>query len=181
MGIHQSPVDSPHRGPVTRKCFHLMTSSWCGWMPTSTWNVLCAAKSAGMMATNTSLDLYSAETGYIIRKKYVSAVASCGTTFLCSVGKNNTCETKIKKWIRMKIYELKKLNTCIYSWFHTVKLWHGTFRVKLAKVANQHFTDQFKCRNVDENSFKVMKYDTTLSLRIIIRISFIQLITDQIS
>ena len=27
-GIHQSPVDSPHKGPVTGKCFHLMTSSW---------------------------------------------------------------------------------------------------------------------------------------------------------
>ena len=27
-GIHRWPVDSPHQGPVTRKCFHLMTSSW---------------------------------------------------------------------------------------------------------------------------------------------------------
>ena len=27
-GIHRSPVNSPHKGPVTRKCFHLMTSSW---------------------------------------------------------------------------------------------------------------------------------------------------------
>ena len=26
-GIHRWPVDSPHRGPVTRRCFHLMTSS----------------------------------------------------------------------------------------------------------------------------------------------------------
>ena len=26
-GIPGSPVDSPHKGPVTRKCFHLMTSS----------------------------------------------------------------------------------------------------------------------------------------------------------
>ena len=26
-GIHRSPVNSPHKGPVTRKCFHLMTSS----------------------------------------------------------------------------------------------------------------------------------------------------------
>ena len=25
--IHQWPVNSPHKGPVTRKCFHLMTSS----------------------------------------------------------------------------------------------------------------------------------------------------------
>ena len=28
MGIHRSPVNSPHKGPVTRKYFHLMTSSW---------------------------------------------------------------------------------------------------------------------------------------------------------
>ena len=28
-GIHRWPVDSPHKGPVTRKCFHLMTSSCC--------------------------------------------------------------------------------------------------------------------------------------------------------
>ena len=26
-GIHLSQVDSPHKGPVTRKCFHLVTSS----------------------------------------------------------------------------------------------------------------------------------------------------------
>ena len=26
--IHRRPVNSPHKGPVTRKCFHLMTSSW---------------------------------------------------------------------------------------------------------------------------------------------------------
>ena len=26
-GIHWWPVNSPHKGPVTRKCFHLMTSS----------------------------------------------------------------------------------------------------------------------------------------------------------
>ena len=27
-GIHRWPVNSPHKGPVTGKCFHLMTSSW---------------------------------------------------------------------------------------------------------------------------------------------------------
>ena len=27
-GIHRLPVNSPHREPATRKCFHLMTSSW---------------------------------------------------------------------------------------------------------------------------------------------------------
>ena len=27
-GIHRWPVNSPHKGPVTRKKFHLMTSSW---------------------------------------------------------------------------------------------------------------------------------------------------------
>ena len=27
-GIHWGPVNSPHKWPVTRKCFHLMTSSW---------------------------------------------------------------------------------------------------------------------------------------------------------
>ena len=26
-GIHRCPVNSPYKGPVTRKCFHLMTSS----------------------------------------------------------------------------------------------------------------------------------------------------------
>ena len=26
-GIHRGPVNSPHKGPVARKCFHLMTSS----------------------------------------------------------------------------------------------------------------------------------------------------------
>ena len=27
-GIHRRPVNSPHKWPVTRKMFHLMTSSW---------------------------------------------------------------------------------------------------------------------------------------------------------
>ena len=27
-GIHRGPVNSPHKWPVMRKCFHLMTSSW---------------------------------------------------------------------------------------------------------------------------------------------------------
>ena len=27
-GIHRWPADSPHKGSVTRKSFHLMTSSW---------------------------------------------------------------------------------------------------------------------------------------------------------
>ena len=27
-GINRSPVNSPHKGPVTRKMFHLMTPSW---------------------------------------------------------------------------------------------------------------------------------------------------------
>ena len=27
-GIHRWPVNSPHKWPVTRKCFHLMTSPW---------------------------------------------------------------------------------------------------------------------------------------------------------
>ena len=26
--IHRGPVNSPHKWPATRKCFHLMTSSW---------------------------------------------------------------------------------------------------------------------------------------------------------
>ena len=29
-GIHRWPVNSPHKGPVTQKCFHLMTSSLSG-------------------------------------------------------------------------------------------------------------------------------------------------------
>ena len=32
-GIHRWPVNSPHKGPVTRKCFHLMTSSWTRGQP----------------------------------------------------------------------------------------------------------------------------------------------------
>ena len=27
-GVHRWPLDSPHKGPATQKCFHLMTSSW---------------------------------------------------------------------------------------------------------------------------------------------------------
>ena len=31
-GIHRWPVNSSHKGPVTWKCFHLMTSSWMQWL-----------------------------------------------------------------------------------------------------------------------------------------------------
>ena len=30
LGIHRSPVNSPHKGQWRGKCFHLMTSSWIG-------------------------------------------------------------------------------------------------------------------------------------------------------
>ena len=30
-GTHRRPVNSPHKGPVTRKCFHLMTSLCARW------------------------------------------------------------------------------------------------------------------------------------------------------
>ena len=33
-GIHRSSANSPHKGPVTRKCLCLMTSSWRHHMPT---------------------------------------------------------------------------------------------------------------------------------------------------
>ena len=32
-GIHRSPVNSPHKWPVTWNCFHLMTSSWKNSLP----------------------------------------------------------------------------------------------------------------------------------------------------
>ena len=31
LGIHRRPLNSPHKGPVTQKGFHLMTSSWRKW------------------------------------------------------------------------------------------------------------------------------------------------------
>ena len=37
-GIHRGPVNSPHKWPVTRKCFHLMTTSWSNW--TNCWIVV---------------------------------------------------------------------------------------------------------------------------------------------
>ena len=36
-GIHQGPVNSPHKWPVTWKCFHLMTSSCAGGCPQPGW------------------------------------------------------------------------------------------------------------------------------------------------
>ena len=30
-GIHRWPMNSSHKGSITRKCFHLMTSSWFWW------------------------------------------------------------------------------------------------------------------------------------------------------
>ena len=44
-GIHRWPVNSPHKGPVTWKCFHLMTSSCPG------------AASVDQASTSTSPDL----------------------------------------------------------------------------------------------------------------------------
>ena len=32
-GIHREPLNSPHKWPVTRKCFHLMTSLCFRWQP----------------------------------------------------------------------------------------------------------------------------------------------------
>ena len=38
-GIHRGQVNSPQKGPVTRKCFHLMTSSWW-WQPIMYENII---------------------------------------------------------------------------------------------------------------------------------------------
>ena len=35
QGIHRWPVNFPHKGTVTRQCFHLMTSSW-NWLSRAT-------------------------------------------------------------------------------------------------------------------------------------------------
>ena len=45
-GIHWWPVDSPNKGPVTRKCFYLMTSSWKEWH--QSFEVLHIAKRRGL-------------------------------------------------------------------------------------------------------------------------------------
>ena len=45
-----SPVNSPHKGPVTWKCFHLMTSSWDAESPT-----LCQ-QVGGHLASNTTME-----------------------------------------------------------------------------------------------------------------------------
>ena len=42
-GIHRGPVNSPHKWPVTGKCFHLMTSSWlCKPLATDTGRADCS-------------------------------------------------------------------------------------------------------------------------------------------
>ena len=33
LGIYRGPVNSPHKWPVSRKCFHLMTLSWWAHKP----------------------------------------------------------------------------------------------------------------------------------------------------
>ena len=48
-GIHRWPVNSPHKGPVTRKCFHLMTSLWCTLMA---WRWLVAETSSSSMVAH---------------------------------------------------------------------------------------------------------------------------------
>ena len=55
-GIHGSPVNSPHKGPVTRKNFHFMTSSWSllTWSMDFQWisNVFPALISSTIQAMN---------------------------------------------------------------------------------------------------------------------------------
>ena len=50
---HRWPVISPHKCPVTRKCFHLMTSSWRHWEPVKAKNAVCGKQPVYISNSNT--------------------------------------------------------------------------------------------------------------------------------
>ena len=54
-GIHRWPVNSPHKGPVTRKMFHLMPSSCCLDVKLTTVRYICGGFFVGQMLNECSL------------------------------------------------------------------------------------------------------------------------------
>ena len=62
--IHREPVNSPHKGPVTRKMAHLMTSSWIPYPAT----ILCEPESH---MRPTSLAVYEFTHDDVIKWKHV--------------------------------------------------------------------------------------------------------------
>ena len=56
VGNSPGPVNSPHRGQVTRKCFHLMTSSWRGLISINSGKCLMPKRRKTITWTNDDLN-----------------------------------------------------------------------------------------------------------------------------
>ena len=51
-GIHRGPVNFPYKWPVTRKCFHLLTSSCLASSNSFSWTEICSQWSSSVKVNN---------------------------------------------------------------------------------------------------------------------------------
>ena len=77
-GIHRWPVNSPHKGPVTRKMFPFddVTMACSGWhLPPLVWGGIkstCYPKKASQLCWNIYMSIGSVVVEITIRKQYIS-------------------------------------------------------------------------------------------------------------
>ena len=99
-GIHRGPVNSPHKWPVTRKCFHLMTSSCINLnictvllslcTASSPWNILICLKFSSLLICridllpiSKQLILRSNTCGYYCTKQLLAPLMTYWELNLC--------------------------------------------------------------------------------------------------
>ena len=106
-GIHWWPVNSPHKGPVTRNMFHLMTSSWYAKFP-PLWFMQFSKNGSGAHFTNNfSITIqmwwkFHFALIQILIKWSLQYLAHGTTAGLSWHVPNFYCDVIISNWIRAK-------------------------------------------------------------------------------
>ena len=95
-GIHQWPVDSTQKRPVTRRCFNLMTSSWINWLTSAgsgSWSNTTIYIDG--LVQNWSIQLMTGEP----RPRY-SALQLLGASGACGWGRGLSCSRcQVASWV----------------------------------------------------------------------------------
>ena len=141
-GIHLWPVDSPHKGPVTRKCFHLMTSSW--WLASERYRVMHSIPSwPKRMKRNSSLThvLLKFIDSHTFKPQDPQTIFHMSITDICN--RNLSKSSNTKKWDgkELAVVPEKKprntLNTC-GEWATKSTPFQQHFSLRVPHLSTQH-------------------------------------------
>ena len=120
-GVHRWPVNSPHKGPVKRKCFHLMTSSWPLEAFIHQWTLLLLVQCMIWRQAQTSTLISLNQ-----KRKICLFVRFNKNWHLFSISKYQSANEWSSPWRKVGLSEIL-LGTLEYHWNCTLnKMWHTT-------------------------------------------------------